>query len=235
MNLGQRAEEIFSALKQSQQQITIDGRTYYIVEGDLRFDAKVLKAYALEQARRESIGPADPLPDRLLGRLDDSGHPVRWAKGKVLTYAVLRQTFADGMQYQTVARNMRVATAAWEATCGVNFRHLGEHENGAVVGGEVPLFTVQGHPPEGNLLALAFFPDDSVERRQIFIYPSYFSPTLTYDLVGILRHELGHVLGFRHEHIRDEAPESFFKHEDDRNRVAPLTEYDSHSVMHYPI
>jgi hypothetical protein len=60
---------------------------------------------------------------------------------------------------------------------------------------------------------------------------SYFSPTLRFNRVGVLRHELGHVLGFRHEHIRSEAPaacpgEPLFG-------TTPLTEYDPRSVMHY--
>jgi hypothetical protein len=44
-----------------------------------------------------------------------------------------------------------------------------------------------------------------------------------------MAHELGHVLGFRHEHTRPEAAACF---EDDNYR--PLTPYDSASVMHYP-
>lgn len=42
-------------------------------------------------------------------------------------------------------------------------------------------------------------------------------------------HELGHVLGFRHEHNRPEAGTCF----EDDNWV-PLTPYDSRSIMHYP-
>ena len=45
----------------------------------------------------------------------------------------------------------------------------------------------------------------------------------------MLRHELGHTLGFRHEHTRPEAGTCF---EDTSWRA--LTAYDSASVMHYP-
>jgi hypothetical protein len=50
-----------------------------------------------------------------------------------------------------------------------------------------------------------------------------------FTLSGVLRHELGHVLGFRHEHTRPEAGTCF---EDDS--WIPLTPYESDSVMHYP-
>lgn len=42
-------------------------------------------------------------------------------------------------------------------------------------------------------------------------------------------HELGHTLGFRHEHTRPEAGTCF-----EDNNWRPLTPYDSASIMHYP-
>lgn len=49
------------------------------------------------------------------------------------------------------------------------------------------------------------------------------------SLVGIMRHELGHTLSYRHEQTRPEAGKCF----EDRD-WQPLTEYDAFSVMHYP-
>ena len=46
---------------------------------------------------------------------------------------------------------------------------------------------------------------------------------------NIMGHELGHTLGFRHEHTRPEAGICF----EDLN-WRPLTDYDSASIMHYP-
>ena len=48
---------------------------------------------------------------------------------------------------------------------------------------------------------------------------------------GLLTHELGHVLGLRHEHIRPEAEGDCLEGEEWR----PLTAYDSDSIMHYPL
>ena len=50
-----------------------------------------------------------------------------------------------------------------------------------------------------------------------------------WTLTGVLRHELGHTLGFRHEHTRPESGTCF-----EDNNWRALTAYDSSSVMHYP-
>jgi hypothetical protein len=47
----------------------------------------------------------------------------------------------------------------------------------------------------------------------------------------VLRHELGHVLGFRHELIRSGAPAVCPK--EPLWDARPLTDYDPQSVMHY--
>jgi hypothetical protein len=78
-------------------------------------------------------------------------------------------------------------------------------------------------------IAAAFFPNDPINRRRVLIDPSYF--TTTFNQVGVLRHELGHVLGFRHEHIRSGAPAAC--PDEDPGRVIDLTQYDPRSVMHY--
>jgi hypothetical protein len=88
-----------------------------------------------------------------------------------------------------------------------------------------------------DFIAASFFPDDPGSRRWVDINvvgnQSFFQvPAAGYDQVGVLRHEFGHILGFRHEHIRLEAPISC--HGDESMAGAePLTQYDPHSVMHY--
>lgn len=43
--------------------------------------------------------------------------------------------------------------------------------------------------------------------------------------------QLGHVLGFRHEHIRKEAPA--ICPDEDIDNILPITVYDLQPVMHY--
>src|SRR5262249_54077345 len=67
-------------------------------------------------------------------------------------------------------------------------------------------------------------------RRHLLVGKPY--ATTTFDKVGVLRHELGHVLGFRHEHIRSEAP-AVCQTGEQIGFAYKATNYDPQSVMHY--
>ncbi len=143
-----------------------------------------------------------------------------------LTYCVSR---SFGTRYDQVVDAMSEAVAAWESTTGVDFRHVSAHDGSCGPRTSAVLFDVRPEDTGGELLARAFFPGDPRSRRNLIVDPTAFGPTGVVTLVGILRHELGHVLGFRHEHTRPEAGTCF---EDTAYR--PLTPYDRESVMHYP-
>lgn len=229
------ATELFEKLKKQKRKIDLNGETRYIVEGDLILTETDLFAYAVRRVAEEQAmvpGVLAPVREPLVGMTDDSGRIVRWKKGLVLTYWVQRNTFIVQEQYDLVVRSMRQATAAWEAVCGVNFRHMAElDESGPVPGGEQPIFRVVCYDTGGEFIAAAFFPNYPPPQRIIYIDPSFFHPNLGFDPVGVLRHELGHVLGFRHEHIRSGAPPECPN--EDLDHTIDFTQYDPESVMHY--
>ena len=229
------AQDIFAALQERSPQMEIDGEQYWIVEGDLVLDDRQLWSYAVRQAEREKPGVGGGAEVQPLMLVTDSlGRIVRWRKGKVLTYSVRRNSFVNDAQYSLAVDTLRAACADWEAVCGVNFRHLVELDQvGAtgMVGTEQPVFDVVGVAARSRLIASAFFPDWLPARRHVYIYPTFFDADLYYDRTGVLRHELGHVLGFRHEHIRPGVSPLCPKEALDN--TFPFGDYDPHSVMHY--
>jgi len=144
-----------------------------------------------------------------------------------LTYCV-STTF--GSRHDAVVQEMANATGAWEKVAAVDFTHVPTADATCVPSNQNVVFDVR--PVNvGQYLARAFFPNEPRPARNVLIDESSFEldPSETLKLVGILRHELGHSLGFRHEHTRPEAGTCF-----EDNDFRPLTNYDAFSVMHYP-
>jgi hypothetical protein len=224
--------------------VELDGEPYWIAEGDQLLDEDQLGIYAEElnrRAKRRADQGGDAVPDgavsdvggpsELIGIKGPDGRLVRWRDGKILTYCVLKNTFASDEEYLVARQSVEKATRAWMDTCGVEFRHDVAKDRSPTTTVKDVVFTVRKIDAGGRFIAAAFFPTDAPSRRRVFIDPSFFAQGLPFDRVGVLRHELGHVLGFRHEHIRVEAPAAC--PDEDIADTSILTGYDPKSVMHY--
>jgi hypothetical protein len=224
---------VFGQLKAGLPHAQINGRTYWIAEGDLRLDEDELLFYAKQRENQRIVfasGTGSGLADQLLV-MKVNGKIVRWVPGSVVKYCILKSTLSD-QEFLQVVTNMDRATNDWERTCGVNFQYVSALDNSPAF--SVPAdvtFTVQKVDLPDGTIAQSFFPPDPKVRHQLLIDPIYFSPNLGFDQVGVLRHELGHVIGFRHEHIRSEAPPAC--QGEMLGEVFVATNYDPHSVMHY--
>jgi hypothetical protein len=155
------------------------------------------------------------------------GVDIKWssAQQRNLTYCV---SDAFGAHKAQVVEALEVATeGGWEAVANVDFIHVSSQDGACTSSNPNVLFDVR--PVSGApYLARAFFPDAARASRSVLVDSSAFGGS-GWPLDGILLHELGHSLGFRHEHTRPEAGACF----EDSNWRA-LTSYDSSSVMHYP-
>lgn len=221
--------DLYTTLKSGLNTVDVDGHTLFVAEGDRLLDDEQLKAYAEDREEEKAQREAGDEPSRELLGIKKGNKTIRWRPGLDLTYRVARSSFPGEAQYKAVVDAIHQATTEWEQTCGVNFAHKVALDSRPGVGREGLIFVVRYYDVGGKVIASAFFPNDPVERRQVLIDPSFY--TTSFDRVGVLRHELGHVLGFRHEHIRNEAPpvcpnEPLWD-------VSVLSKYDPQSVMHY--
>ena len=141
------------------------------------------------------------------------------------------------------------AAEDWEEIADVTFPYRDDQDHRCDRDNAQVLFPVMPAEPEASYLARAFFPTpiiDEEEKEEILEDPDEEWEDPPQDVRvdvdgivnsfndisfrGIMRHELGHILGFRHEHTRRD--ENFFCFED--HNIRPGTEYDTRSVMHYP-
>lgn len=143
-----------------------------------------------------------------------------------LTYCV-SNNFGSNKTKVVAAMQRATEGIGWETMGNVNFVYVSSADGNCVASNNAVLFPVRqvsGQP----YLARAFFPSSPDSAREVLIDTSSFQSG-GWPLENVVGHELGHVLGFRHEHTRPEAGACF-----EDNKWRPLTPYDSASIMHYP-
>jgi len=194
----------------------------YILDGDVPVDSEarmqhIYDEYVLAYNRAYRHAAVDTI----------NGVDILWsATNKLqLTYCISN---AFGGLKPKVITAMTDATSAWEAAANINFTYLPAEDVNCTSANTNVMFDVEFTFGQ-SYTARSFFPITSRVFRNIMINVSSFSLPAPLTLTGILRHELGHTLGLRHEHTRPEAGTCF-----EDNEWRPLTTYDSKSVMHYP-
>lgn len=190
----------------------------FIVDGDIPIlDEKALRTYYFKNVAR--VGQP-------LTVLNVLGTDITWPEIEKfeLSYCI---SDSFGVRKDTVISGMAAAANSWSDRVAVRFRYNPNEDVACNASNMKVLFDV--NPVNASYFARAFFPDSARPQRNVLITESAFTTNAGgVDFEGILRHELGHTLGFRHEHIWI----SCTTEPTDESRQ--VTDYDVNSVMHYP-
>ncbi|MGL4743842.1 MAG: matrixin family metalloprotease, partial [Phycicoccus sp.] len=201
----------------------VDQDGMYVVNGDEVVDGKEnLRIFYDTMVADSGSGGMNDLVVNTVGGQDDT-----WSASQVanLTYCVSTDF---GSRYDDMVEAMAAGAAQWEeASSAVDYVYVSSEDDSCTTRNSSVLFSVE--PVQtSQYIARAFFPSTSDSGRNILVDDSIWT-TGSWSPANIVGHELGHTLGFRHEHTRPESGTCF---EDSSWR--PLTPYDSSSIMHYP-
>ena len=201
---------------------SVDVDDQYVVNGD----EPVATDGDLRQFYDRMVGPAKAHEDGLIVNTVN-GRDDKWTASQVgnLTYCVSTKFGSD---HGRMVQAMAAGAALWEnASSAIDYVYVPSADSSCTTRNRSVLFSVE--PVNSTqYIARAFFPSSPDRQSNVLVDDSIWTSG-SWTPANIVGHELGHTLGFRHEHTRPESGTCF---EDTNWR--PLTPYDSASIMHYP-
>lgn len=203
----------------------------YIVERDIRIpDEASLKEYFMD-VRYPEIAEA-------LGSKSTVMTQGRYRTKVILSKSVrydITYSISDefGSRKAAIKRYMDAAVKGWEGACNIKFRYVSSEDDEAYPNVYIPIRPATDeeeqwcYDNEYYIVASTFFPNYPAAEREFILFDRAFSAGE--DPGYLFRHELGHILGLRHEHIW------FGSWTGETTQDAMLlTTRDSASIMYYP-
>jgi len=150
--------------------------------------------HSLPEAQAKPETEANPLHRIWLGL--DNEIP-RWRPGSVVNYTISLTGWPSPQHYNLAAQQLFAAAQEWNShNVGVQFRYVYNIQDACfmcIYGGNMPY-----------TYAIAFFPNAN-DLNFINVYDFSFTPREIHKLKNVFLHELGHVLGLRHEFAATEG------------------------------
>ncbi|KAK4173615.1 hypothetical protein QBC36DRAFT_303514 [Triangularia setosa] len=126
----------------------------------------------------------------------------RWAPGSTIKWVAWTQGFKTPSDASYAAEHLHLACQKWnELDVGVTFEWVKETKDATFA-------LCHGGDSGGGTLASAFFPNANDLNMMLVYNPVFSMPKWKANLWKVFTHELGHVLGLRHEFALDVNPES---------------------------
>jgi len=197
----------------------------YVTEGDLiRTRDEIAGDF---ERQRQAESPRQP--GELTVNVRADGGVDIWARPqRALTYSIDRGSFATPALADSVLKLTAKAAAEWVAACGAPCGVTFTFKEDPTPTTAEATFVIRGVDARGEYVAAAFFPSYAPVRRMLNVDRTFHQLGDVELQQGVLRHELGHVLGYRHEQVRG-VPGCFAE----GGRWQPVTPYNPTSTMHY--
>lgn len=150
-------------------------------------------------------------------RVGNETHVPRWEEGSILTYSVNFCSFPGAQERSLAEKALEQATKPW------NDMELGITLQPAMKG-KTAVFELVFSPnisDSDRTLARAFPPDTRIKDRKLVVYAKQFDPVYVDSMANTFLHEIGHILGLRHE-FQENIPSILFGEANDLSVVNQL-------------